>query len=325
MKLAIIGAGMIVKDFLTISQDLEGIDFEAIIGTEVDIESMKELCEKYDVKGYYTDFDNCLESSDWDTLYIGLPNHLHYVFAKKALKNGKNVICEKPFTLSKSQLLELGELAFSKELILLEAITNQYLSNYQSIKETLPTLGDIKLVTCNYSQYSSRYDAFKEGTVLPAFNPKFGGGALMDINIYNIHFVIGLFGLPKSVSYHANVERDIDTSGILVLDYDDKKIVCVGAKDSTTNVQTSIQGTEGFIETTSSNNIVENFDLTYYGGDSMTVDNKIHAHRMFEEFKYFNQIIQENDIEEAHRRYQHSLDVMEVVELALADAGITLG
>ena len=85
MKLAIIGAGMIVKDFLTISQDLEGIDFEAIIGTEVDIESMKELCEKYDVKGYYTDFDNCLENSDWDTLYIGLPNHLHYVFAKKAL------------------------------------------------------------------------------------------------------------------------------------------------------------------------------------------------------------------------------------------------
>lgn len=86
MKLAIIGAGMIVKDFLTISQDLEGIDFEAIIGTEVDIESMKELCEKYDVKGYYTDFDNCLESSDWDTLVHRFAKSLALCFCKKSFE-----------------------------------------------------------------------------------------------------------------------------------------------------------------------------------------------------------------------------------------------
>lgn len=75
------------------------------------------------------------------------------------------------------------------------------------IKEHLDQLGDIKIVECNYSQYSSRYDAFKRGDIAPAFNPKMGGGALRDLNIYNIHFVVGLFGRPKTVQYLANVEK----------------------------------------------------------------------------------------------------------------------
>ena len=49
----------------------------------------------------------------------------------------------------------------------------------------------------------------------------------MDINIYNIHFVVGLFGKPEKVQYLANIERDIDTSGILVLDYGAFKAVCI--------------------------------------------------------------------------------------------------
>jgi len=40
----------------------------------------------------------------------------------------------------------------------------------------------------------------------------------MDLNVYNIHTLVGLFGKPKKVYYEANIERGIDTSGILTLD-----------------------------------------------------------------------------------------------------------
>lgn len=63
-------------------------------------------------------------------------------------------------------------IAKERKLILLEAITNQYLSNMTFIKEHLDQLGDIKIVECNYSQYSSRYDAFKQGDIAPAFDPQ---------------------------------------------------------------------------------------------------------------------------------------------------------
>ena len=84
-------------------------------------------------------------------------------------------------------------------MFLWEAIINQYVPNFYKIKELLPKLGKIKIVECNFSQYSSRYNAFKEGNILPAFDYTKSGGALMDLNIYNIHFVVGLFGKPMNI------------------------------------------------------------------------------------------------------------------------------
>ena len=72
---------------------------------------------------------------------------------------------------------ELIKLAQEKELLLIEAIINQYLENFKVIKDSLSEIGDIKIVIINYSQYSSRYDAFKQGEIAPAFNPEMGGGA----------------------------------------------------------------------------------------------------------------------------------------------------
>ncbi|GGF99902.1 hypothetical protein GCM10010912_50910 [Paenibacillus albidus] len=92
-----------------------------------------------------------------------MPNHLHYSYAKEALQSGKHVICEKPFTSNKHEFMELKELARQNKLVLLEAITNQYLNNVVAMKEYLPKLGAIKIVECNYSfrlseeeQYSKR-------------------------------------------------------------------------------------------------------------------------------------------------------------------------
>lgn len=324
MKLGIVGAGMIVKDFLTMTPLLPEIELKAITGTPHGIDNMEKLQMQYGIDRVYTDIDECLANEEIDTIYVAVPNHLHFAFAKKALEAGKNVICEKPFTLNLAELEELAELAQTKQLILLEAITNQYMMNYQKIKETVPTLGEIKVVECNYSQYSSRYDAFKAGEVLPAFNPKFGGGALMDINIYNIHFVVGLLGAPSSVKYLANIEKDIDTSGILILNYPDTKVVCIGAKDSTATIRSTIQGTKGSVIVNGATNVLDNFDIESKAGIE-NFDFKQNSHRMYEEFKAFQRIIAEKDVKEAALRLQHSEEVLRVVEQALADAHVQLG
>lgn len=324
MKLGIVGAGMIVKDFLTMTPLLPEIELKAITGTPHGIDNMEKLQMQYGIDRVYTDIDECLANEEIDTIYVAVPNHLHFAFAKKALEAGKNVICEKPFTLNLAELEELAELAQTKQLILLEAITNQYMMNYQKIKEAIPTLGEIKVIECNYSQYSSSYDAFKAGEVLPAFNPKFGGGALMDINIYNIHFVVGLLGAPSSVKYLANIEKDIDTSGILILNYPNTKVVCIGAKDSTATIRSTIQGTKGSVIVNGATNVLDNFDIESKAGIE-NFDFKQNSHRMYEEFKAFQQIIAEKDLKEATLRLQHSEEVLRVVEQALADAHVQLG
>lgn len=327
MKLAIIGSGMIVHDFLTITKDLKDTELTAIIGTKRSLDTLQELKAQYQIGAVYTDFETALLDSDFDTVYVAVSNFLHYGFAKKALENGKNVISEKPFTVKYSEFLDLKRIALEKRLVLLEAITNQYLQNYLDLKKKLPELGDLKLIESNYSQYSSRYDAFEAGKVLPAFDPKKGGGALMDINIYNVHFIVGLLGRPQSVQYLPNIERDIDTSGILMLDYGNSKAVAIGAKDSVSPIgKTVLQGNKGTIVVNGPTNVMSSFDV--YDKDKNLlekVDHNIYPHRMYQEFVEFEQIIQKNDLVEVAQRLQHSEDVLWVVDQALKSADLQLG
>ena len=90
MKLGILGTGMIVKDLLTTIHELK-IESIYILGTQQTEEETKSLCEQYHLDGYDLNYDDLLKRNI-DTIYVALPNHLHYTFAKKALENGKHVI-----------------------------------------------------------------------------------------------------------------------------------------------------------------------------------------------------------------------------------------
>lgn len=311
MNLGIVGAGMIVKDFLSFTHELPEIKLEAIVARN--IENLKNLQNIYNIKEIFTDLDECLSSPSIDTIYVAVPNNLHYSVAKKALEVGKNVICEKPFTLNYHETVELFELAESKNLILIEAITNQYLPNYLEIKENLSQIGNIRLVECNFSQLSSRYEAFKKGIIAPVFDKNQGGGVLGDLNIYNIHFVVGLFGAPKNSEYYPNIVREVDTSGILILEYDEFKVVCIAAKDTYNNSYANIQGDKGLIKVIGTLNEVPNY-IIKNNEVEMKVNKNIHKHRMYSEFKKFIDVINNKDFDFMQKQKEHSLAVMEIFD-----------
>ena len=313
MKLGIIGSGMIVKDFLSFAHEIPEIKLEAIAARN--IENLQELQLKYNIENIYTDIDLCLENKEVDTIYVAVPNNLHYSVAKKALEAGKNVICEKPFTLKYDETVELFEIAEAKGLILIEAITNQYQKNYLDIKDNIDNIGEIRLVECNFSQLSSRYEAFKNGVIAPVFDKSKGGGVLGDLNIYNIHFVVGLFGKPNKVHYSPNIVNDVDTSGILLLEYDNFKVVCIAAKDTFNNSYVNIQGDQGIIKVIGPTNEVPNYSIQTK--DNFIDENKnIHSHRMFAEFKKFVEVINNKDFKFMNNQKEHTLNVMYIYEKA---------
>lgn len=322
MKLGIVGSGMIVGDLLSFIHDIPSIELIHISGTKRSEDKVRKLKEEHLFKRYSTSYDKLLNDDGVDTIYVALPNHLHYEYTKKALEAHKNVILEKPLTSTYEEALELKQLAKNNHLFLWEAITNQYLPNYHKIKELLPSLGQIKIIECNYSQYSSRYNAFKEGIILPAFDYMKSGGALMDLSIYNIHFVVGLFGEPQDIMYYPNIERNIDTSGILVLDYKDFQCVCIGAKDCKAPLSNTIQGDKGCIHISTPVSIIDSFEILMNDGTSQFININKDVHRMYEEFIAFEKMYQTKDYEKCYQMLEHSMIVSKVQTIARRKAGV---
>lgn len=328
MKLGVFGAGMIINDFLSMYKQVDDLELMYICATASEEDRLKELCGKYDIPKYYLDVDEAFADESCDTCYIGVPNYLHYNFASKALDHNKDIILEKPFTSNYREAVSLAEKAREKKLMLVEGVSTHYFPNMQKIKEALPSLGDIKLVMMNFSKYSSRYAKFKSGITLPAFDPEKSGGALMDINIYNINFLIGLFGYPKKIEYYANVEKGIDTSGVIMLDYGNFKCIAAGAKDCEAPITVSIEGDRRYITMDTPVNLMTGFkvtDVAGWGAEATTKDlnyNDPKKHRMYYEFTEFVRIQKEQDLEAADRMLEISLNTMKIQTEARKQAGI---
>lgn len=297
MKLALLGTGMIVREVLPVLESI-GVCPTALLGTQRSRERGEKLAEQFRIPQLFFDYDELLEG-ETDTVYIGLPNAVHYQYAKAALLKNKHVIVEKPMVLCPEKFSELRTLARERGLVLVEAMTLHYLPALKKMKEDLSLLGRLRLVSFNYSQYSSRYDAFQQGQTAPAFDPALGGGALMDLNVYNLHAALSLFGLPQGAVYVANVQRGVDTSGVLTLDYGEMKTVCIAAKDCQGPNRSLITGEKGWIELQGPLSQGPGYTVTLRTGETLRRDFDKETHRMAPEFLAFRDMVDNLRLEQA--------------------------
>ena len=216
----------------------------------------------------------------------------------------------------------LSNYAREHSLFLFEAIVTAHMPNYLKIKEQISRLGTIRMVQCNFSQYSSRYDKFLNGETPNVFSPAFSGGALADINIYNLHFVIGLLGKPLNVHYYPNKhENGIDTSGVAILEYPTFKSVCVGCKDTRSKCISQIQGEKGYITLESETSKCSKFSVNIQNtSEDLSVEQNDDA--LYYETKEFVRIYNANDLETCYRKLEYSRVVMETYETLRKDGGI---
>ena len=246
MNIGILGTGSIARTMAAEFAKVPAFRCEAVCSRQQ--ATGEALAQQFGIPKVYTDYDAMLADPDIELVYIATPNSLHYAQTKAALLAGKNVLCEKPFVPTVAEADELIALAKEKHLFLFEAITTAHHPNYALAKQYLDDIGSLRIVSCTFCQYSSRYDAFMNGQTPPVFDPAYCGGALMDLNIYNIYFVVGIFGDPKAVHYYPNRHANgIDTSGILILEYPNFVCQCTAAKDSSAHNSAQIIGTEGSI------------------------------------------------------------------------------
>ena len=178
------------------------------------------FAKKHNIPAVYTDFDTFL-SSGIQAVYLASPTFCHFAQAKAALEKGLHVLCEKPLVMKRDECETLYAIAKERGVLLMEAMRPAHDPAFALVKEMLPSLGDIRRVSFEYCQYSSRYDRFQNGEVLNAFIPAISGGALFDIGIYPLFWCVALFGKPKVVKADSVfLSNGFEGSGCLLLDYD---------------------------------------------------------------------------------------------------------
>ncbi|MDE3211690.1 MAG: oxidoreductase [Bacteroidota bacterium] len=170
------------------------------------------------------DSDTLFQDPTLELIVITVPNIYHLPLAKKALEAGKNVVVDKPFTITSQQADELIGVAESHNRMLSVFHSRRFDSDFRTVQQVIRsgTLGEIV-------EFESRYDRFRNYLKPQAWReePQPGSGILYDLGAHLIDQALTLFGLPDSITADIRMQRPgakVDDNFELILHYPALKV-----------------------------------------------------------------------------------------------------
>ena len=201
MKWGILATGVIARKFADTINQMPGESLAAV-GSRT-LEQAKAFADEYKAKEYYASYEELAADPEVEAIYVSTPNSMHFENCRMCLNAGKHVLCEKPFTTESWQAEALYRLAEEKGLFIMEAFWTRLLPLYEKRRELLDegVIGDVQHVKCDYgfiAQGARRERKFKSAL---------GGGALLDIGIYNLGFLHLIMQAPPE-SFSSEVQMN---------------------------------------------------------------------------------------------------------------------
>ena len=277
------------------------------------------FAEKHGIGKVYCDFDEFL-SSDFDAVYVATPNSVHKSQSIAALTAGKHVLCEKPAASNAAEFAEMVEASKKSGRILLEAMRPVFDPATDIIKENLHKLGTIRRAVIDFSQYSSRYDRFKNGERMNTFDTSLSNAAVMDIGVYCIAVCEYLFGQPtKIMSDSVFLDGGFEGAGTAVFKYDGFDAEIRYSKISDTYLPNYIEGENGTLIFTKTS-LPHDISIHYRDGSTETIDAPVVKNNMIYEINEFVMLIEAGRTE--HKYNEYTMAVMRTIDTVRRQNGI---
>ncbi|MGM0902675.1 MAG: Gfo/Idh/MocA family protein [Bacillota bacterium] len=320
IRFGIIGTNWITSKFIEAAKQHPRFTLTAVYSrTE---EKAREFAGQYGAESIFTDLKSMAMSDEIDAVYIASPNSLHARQAIIFLEQGKHVLCEKPIASNASELKQMITVAKEHEVVLMEALKATLVPNFKQLASNIHKVGKVRRYFASYCQYSSRYDAYKEGTILNAFKPEFSNGALMDIGIYCLYPLIVLFGKPEKVqATGVMLDSGVDGEGSILLTYKDMDAVVLYSKITDSSIPSEIQGEDGNI-VIDKINVPEKVEIRYRDGSREDLTQSQPYESMYYEVEEFIQLIESGQKESKVNSLAHSLQVMEIIDECRRQIGV---
>ncbi|MEU0406216.1 Gfo/Idh/MocA family oxidoreductase [Streptomyces griseorubiginosus] len=215
VRWGILATGGIAAAFTADLVDLP--DAEVVAVASRSEASAKAFAERFGIERAYGEWGALAEDADIDVVYVATPHSAHRAAAGLCLSAGRNVLCEKAFTLNAREAEELVGLAKDGGRFLMEAMwmyCNPLIRRLKTLVDD-GAIGDVRTVQADFGL---------AGPFPPAHrlrDPAQGGGALLDLGVYPVSFAQLLLGEPSDVTAKAVLsEEGVDLQTGALLSYD---------------------------------------------------------------------------------------------------------
>ncbi|UJH68595.1 Gfo/Idh/MocA family oxidoreductase [Allomuricauda sp. SCSIO 65647] len=156
--------------------------------------TIKKAHKSYPKIRSYDSVTAIIEDADIELIIVNTPNSTHFAFASQALKAGKHVVLEKPFTITSKEAKKLFALALENDRCIMPYQNRRYDSDFLSVKQVVESgkLGNLIEAHFRYDRY--RYAI---GTNIAKETNVPGSGVLYNLGPHLLDGVISLFGVPE--------------------------------------------------------------------------------------------------------------------------------
>lgn len=164
-----------------------------------------EAAKAYPDVPVYRSVAEMLHDATIRVVVVATPTHSHFEVALTCLRAGRNVLIDKPFTLTSNEAEELIEEARRHGVLVTAYQNRRWDGGFVTLKQVLASGALGRVVS-----YESHFDRFREAPRLNVWRESGGpgGGILLDLGAHLIDEATVLFGDPESVWADVRVDRE---------------------------------------------------------------------------------------------------------------------
>jgi predicted dehydrogenase len=244
VRWGILATGGIAAAFAADLVDLPDAEIVAVASRSE--ESAKGFAERFGIPRAYGEWSALAEDEDIDVVYVATPHSAHRAAAGLCLEAGRNVLCEKAFTLNVREAQELVALAKERDAFLMEAMWMYCHPLVRRLKTLVDdgAIGEVRSIQADFGL---------AGPFPPSHrlrDPALGGGALLDLGVYPVSFAHLLLGEPSDIVARAVLsDEGVDLQTGALLSWESGALASVHCSiHGGTPVAASVTGSQGRID-----------------------------------------------------------------------------
>lgn len=318
IKWGIIGLGNIAHKFAADLLIADGASLEAVASR--DPQKARDFAQKYQSKKWYSSYQELVDDSEIDIIYIATPHTFHFKQTMMCLRSGKSVLCEKAFGMNTKEVESMITEAHNRNLFLMEALWTRFIPATEKLLELVDQniIGEIKHIRADFGFIADKNPERR------LFNKKLGGGSLLDVGIYPVYLSLLLLGLPIEIFAKAKMtESKVDSFCAMLFDYKNgAKAILESSIESATPVEAHIYGSKGSIKLHKNFHHSRKLTIKLNRQESKTLQLDYIGHGYYHEIMEVMSCLRNHKIENSKMPHQMSLNLIKTLDKVRSEIGL---